>query len=873
MSPLGGPHDHVVPPTTSAAHAQNAPSGLYGPTLDETHRDPYGNETFTAPTGNDYLAEDRQRERQLEVEAAANAQAAANRHRFSSSSGNKNELRGFYPSPPQSTVARKGFKAKSLSIAKRIVGEPEDAPETVSTLDYVRGNTGSFRETVVGYFLSLFPFIQWLPRYNLTWLAGDLIAGITVGIVLVPQSLSYAKLATLPIEYGLYSAFIGVLTYPFFATSKDVSIGPVAVMSLQTANVIAAVQKAHPGEWSAEVIATALAFICGFIVLGIGLLRLGWLIEFIPQPAVSGFMTGSAINIAAGQIPSLFGISNRLNTRAATYEVIINTLKNLHYAKLDAAYGVTALFTLYLIKWSLQWAGDRYAKFRRASFFLTCFRHAFVIVIWTIIAWRQNVHLKKPSISLLGHVPRGLQHVGQPYITPDLLSALAGQIPVSVILLVLEHCSIAKSFGRLNGYKINPNQELIAIGVNNTLGSVFNAYPSTGSFSRSALKSKAGVRTPAGGIPTGIVVIIALYALTSVFYWIPSAVISALIIHAVADLVASPKQSFGFWRVAPLEWVIFVAAVLVSLFSSIDNGIYTSLAASVVLLLFRIARPRGHFLGRVRIRPEGTDEKQAGATRDVYVPMCGDGGITNPQVKIESPPAGVIIYRFEESFLYPNASYINQAIIDHVKARTRRGKDMSGVKLGDRNWNDPGPKKGQPFEDPSSLDRPLCRAVILDFAAVANLDTTGVQNLIDLRREVEKYADQSVEFHFAAVLAPWTRRALIAGGFGYGAPRHYGPAEVAPALPPIDILSPADRARQDAEAFESRHYGIHPQAAAPRQQRVEDAEAKGVADEFDKSGTRSVSSTTSSEVPLLSQQTPFFHYDLASAIAAVAPGE
>jgi len=122
-------------------------------------------------------------------------------------------------------------------------------------------------------------------------------SGITVGIVLVPQSLSYAKLAGLPIEYGLYSSFIGVLTYAFFATSKDVSIGPVAVMSLQTANVISYVQQHHPDQnWEPQVIATALAFIAGFIVLGIGLLRLGWIVEFIPQPAVSGFMTGSAIN-------------------------------------------------------------------------------------------------------------------------------------------------------------------------------------------------------------------------------------------------------------------------------------------------------------------------------------------------------------------------------------------------------------------------------------------------------------------------------------------------------------------------------------------------------------------------------------------------
>ena len=379
--------------------------------------------------------------------------------------------------------------------------------------------------------------------------------------------------------------------------------------------------------------------------------------------------------------------------------------------------------------------------------------------------------------------------------------------------------------------------------------------------------------------------------LTAVVYFatfagIPSAAISALIIHAVADLVASPAQSYGFWRVAPLEWVIFTAAVVVSVFSSIENGIYTSLAASVVLLLFRIARPRGHFLGRVRIRPENSTS--LADIRDVYVPLCGDGGITNPAVKIESPPEGVIIYRFEESFLYPNASFINSAIIDHVKKNTRRGKDMSNVKLGDRPWNDPGPKKGQAIEDNGSLSLPLCRAVILDFAAVANLDTTGVQNLIDLRREVEKWADQSVEFHFAAVLAPWTRRALIAGGFGYGALRHSRPTEVAPALPPMDALSPVDRARREQEAAEARgdfshNYSIRP--TQQRQDRVEAAEqgeaerdgqfsaTPGSGSDFE-AGKRSLAeSSASSETPILSTDTPFFHLDLASAIASIAPDE
>lgn len=160
-----------------------------------------------------------------------------------------------------------------------------------------------------------------------------------------------------------------------------------------------------------------------------------------------------------------------------------------------------------------------------------------------------------------------------------------------------------------------------AIGVTNTVGTVFSAYPATGSFSRTALKSKCGVRTPAAGWITGIVVLVALYALTSVFFYIPTAGLSAIIIHAVADLVTTPSQAYTFWLVSPLEFVIWSAGVLVSVFSTIENGIYTTIALSIGLLLIRIARPGGEFLGRVKVHSLTDD-----STRDLYVPFEADDG-------------------------------------------------------------------------------------------------------------------------------------------------------------------------------------------------------------------------------------------------------
>lgn len=286
----------------------------------------------------------------------------------------------------------------------------------------------------------------------------------------------------------------------------------------------------------------------------------------------------------------------------------------------------------------------------------------------------------------------------------------------------------------MNGYKINPNQELIAIGVTNTVGSCFGAYPATGSFSRSALKSKSGVRTPAAGIVTAVVVLLALYALTPAFFWIPNAGLSAVIIHAVADLVASPDQVrlfqltlrpsaneaifkvYSYWRVAPLEFVIWLAAVLVTVFSSIENGIYTSICASLALLLIRIAHPRGTFLGKVTVRGESQNGKEE--SREIFLPLTNDG-VTNRHIEVVPPSPGVLVYRFEESYLYPNCSLLNSTLVDYVKENMRRGRDMSNVKLSDRPWNDPGPPRGDTGEEQAAnIKQPVLHAIVLDFSTM-----------------------------------------------------------------------------------------------------------------------------------------------------------
>lgn len=368
----------------------------------------------------------------------------------------------------------------------------------------------------------------------------------------------------------------------------------------------------------------------------------------------------------------------------------------------------------------------------KVFFFISAFRSAFVIVVLTLAAWLYTRHRKSKKgtypIKILGTVPRGLKDVGTPTIDSKLLSALAPKIPVATIILLLEHIAIAKckpvrqttfyfltnlhpAFGRINGYKIDPNQELIAIGVTNTVGTCFGAYPATGSFSRSALKSKSGVRTPAAGILSGIIVLVALYGLTPAFYWIPTAGLSAVIIHAVADLVTKPPQVYKFWRISPFEFFIWWAAVLVTIFSTIENGIYVSLSTSIALLIFRLAHPRRRFLGRVRVHSSNNPSD----SRDVFVPLA-DNHVINPQIRVEPPPPGVLVYRLEETFLYPNCSIVNSEIVDYVRANIRRGTDVRLIPLADRPWNDPGSRFGPDSEWEENQARPVLHSIVLDFS-------------------------------------------------------------------------------------------------------------------------------------------------------------
>ncbi|KAI8393834.1 sulfate transporter family-domain-containing protein [Radiomyces spectabilis] len=705
--------------------------------------------------------------------------------------------------------------------------------ESVSRKEKARTFVHNLPRSSRNYAVSLFPIATWIHRYNLQWLVRDLIAGLTVGVVVVPQSMGYAKIAELPPQYGLYTAFVGLCVYCLFATSKDISIGPTAVMSLLIGQTVTRVAAESP-EITAPQIAVALSLLSGSVAMFLGLIRLGILVDFIPGPAIAGFMTGSAITITVGQWPKLFGIKG-INTQDSTYLIFGNFFKNLPKTKVDVAFGLTGLIWLYGVRYACQKLGQRYKKYETHLFFLSIMRNGILVIFGTLIAFLINIGKDTSPISILKTVPAGFQAMAVPHVTTDVISAVAPSLPSAVIILILEHVAIAKSFGRINDYAINPDQEIIAIGFTNIWAAFFGAYPSTGSFSRTAIKARSGVKTPIAGIFSGLVVVLALYALTPAFYYIPDATLAAVVIHAVADLVSGPAYIRRLARISLWELFVFVTTVIVTFFTTVEYGIYASLALSLAILLFRIARPRFWVLGRVPLTsPE--PEKSDIAQQYLYVskdhPSLGK--------LVEDLPSGILMCRIEESITYPNSGYITDKIISYAKENTRRSQQV--LSKGDRAWND----DADPVKDAERQQLPRLHALILDFASVNNLDTSGLQAIVDAQNTLNRYSGHHVEFHFINIAQAAIRESLIVAGFGTQ-PRYTSDQDTNNAVQEILPIVPAHK--------------DGPQKAY-QEQKSSDVESI----QYDIKTADDASSTTKHSIPMPKDRYPFFHFSADEAV-------
>ncbi|RGB43124.1 sulfate transporter N-terminal domain with GLY motif-domain-containing protein [Rhizophagus diaphanus] len=533
------------------------------------------------------------------------------------------------------------------------------------------------------YTKSIFPIRNWIGRYNLTWLYGDLIAGFTVGAVVIPQAMGFASIVGIPVEYGLYSSFVGMTLYCLFATSKDMTIGPTAVMSIILAQTIPRV-KADYGDtdfpYLSTDITTTLCFFSGIISLAIGLFRLGWLFNFIPGPVIAGYISASVITISIGQLPNLFGITGVETRLNPPYRILIDFCAGLPRTKSDVAIGLLSLAFLYAVKYGCAYGEKRSTKYKKVFFFCSILR-------------------------VVKKVPRGLNHIKVPNFESQLVNAVFKSIHIIVLISLLEHISIAKSFGRINDYKVQPSQEIIAIGITNIIGCFLGAITATGSFSRSALKSRA-----------------------------------ECIILIVWDLV------------------VFAIAIVVSMFSTLDNGIFASWGFSFLVLLARMARPRVDTLGRLALATFNRKSVKS----DDSIPKYAFVPLEDPSfTTVETPPEGIVIFRFTESLTFPNSNYIDDRIVEYIELHTRRLYKRA-VKKDDQPWNE---TDGLVDAAENEKLSPL-RAVIYDFSAISYVDTSGFQALIDVRKAVNKHAAREVEYHFVNILDERVQNALVRADFG-----------------------------------------------------------------------------------------------------------
>ncbi|XP_068762668.1 sodium-independent sulfate anion transporter-like isoform X1 [Montipora capricornis] len=448
------------------------------------------------------------------------------------------------------------------------------------------------------FFKKRFPITSWLPEYTLRTLQCDLIAGLTVGLMVVPQGLAYAQLAGLPQQYGLYSAFMGCFLYCIFGTSKDITLGPTAIMSL----MVSAYGMPENPRYT-----VALTLLSGIILLAMGFLRLGFVVNFISIPIVSGFTSSAAVIIAFSQLKDVMGLRNIPRPFAQN---VYYTFKKIDQTrKWDITLGVFCILFLVILRkvGRLQWVKQKDSSdsrwltaAKKTVWLISISRNALIIFMAAAISSVVYSHGHKDIFSLPGRIEPGLPPVQAPALSfkvhnttvsaSQVLSNLGPGLVVVPLIGFLESIAIAKAFARKNRYTVDASQELIALGIANCLGSFVSSYPVTGSFSRTAVNAQSGVATPAGGIFTGAVVLLALGVLTPSFKYIPKASLAALIMSSVVTMIEYHILP-NIWKVRRLD-LIPLAVTFFGCFYDIEIGILTGIGIALCILLYRIVWPQ-----------------------------------------------------------------------------------------------------------------------------------------------------------------------------------------------------------------------------------------------------------------------------------------
>ncbi len=433
-------------------------------------------------------------------------------------------------------------------------------------------------------YLPALPILAWARSYDRETLVSDLLAALIVTIMLIPQSLAYALLAGLPPEAGLYASIAPLLLYALFGTSRVLAVGPVAVISLMTATAIGEHAVAgSPEYWSAAI---ALALLSGLMLCAMGLLRLGFLANFLSHPVISGFISASALLIAAGQLKTILGVEAGGETFV---QIAAELARHLPQSQLlSAAVGIGAAAFLFWARTALKPLLARHGVAPRAADVIVKSAPVAAIAATTLPTWLLGWH--EQGLKIVGSVPAGLPPFTLPSWNPALWEALL--LPALLISVVgfVESVSVAQTLAARRRQRIEPDQELVALGASNLSAAFSGGFPVTGGFARSVVNFDAGARTPAAGIYTAAGIALASLLLTPALYFLPQATLAATIVVAVLSLVDIDIFR-RTWVYSKADFAAMLSTVAATLTSGVETGLMTGVAVSLALFLFRTSRP------------------------------------------------------------------------------------------------------------------------------------------------------------------------------------------------------------------------------------------------------------------------------------------
>ncbi|XP_042459309.1 probable sulfate transporter 3.4 [Zingiber officinale] len=523
----------------------------------------------------------------------------------------------------------------------------------------------------------VFPIFAWGSDYTLSLLKSDVISGITIASLAIPQGISYAKLADLPPIVGLYSSFVPPLIYSALGSSRDLAVGPVSIASLVMGSMLR--EEVSPNKQPALFLQLAFTatFFAGVFQSSLGLLRLGFIVDFLSKPTLTGFMGGAAVIVSLQQLKGLLGIVH-FTTRMGFIPVMQSVFRHEgEWAWQTVVMGLSFLAFLLIA---------RHISLRRQKLFWVSAAAPLTSVILSTIL---SFVFKAPNhgIKTIGHLQKGLNPPSANMLDFEgtYLSLTIKTGIVTGILALTEGIAVGRTFASLKNYQIDGNKEMIAIGIMNIAGSCASCYVTTGSFSRSAVNYNAGSKTAASNIVMATAVLFTMLFLMPLFYYTPNVILSAIIIAAVIGLI-DVKGALRLWKLDKLDFLACMSAFFGVLLISVQMGLAIAVAVSLFKILIQVTRPNTVVLGNI----PGTNTYRSVA-----------------QYREATRMPSFLILGIESPIYFTNSMYVQERILRWAREEEERI---------------------------TKLDENPLKCIILDMAAVTDIDTSGVEVLKELKK-------------------------------------------------------------------------------------------------------------------------------------------